>query len=208
MNLRALQRRRSFQEDAANEAAHRLQEAASPSPQLRFTDIEALLRRQLNCTEAEFRAVWQGGYDCCEEQQQLLQQLQQQQQNQHLQQYPTGAIGAEQQQMAVLYVQQLDEKINNSGGLWAETHDAAAAAAAADEAAEAQAEEGDDRTEAGLKQLARQVDPFAGPPSDLAPPTQIYDVPAMEGKPPLSFWETPVAPEGPLSCLCEGPLCG
>ena len=138
-----------------------------------------LLRQQLNCTEAEFREAWQGGYDRCEQHQQL--------QELHLGSKAGAPVGAGQQQQAMFYVQQLEERINTQGlPLGVDTHEAAAAAAAAAAAdpiaAETLAAEGDDTQDAGLKQRAYYVDPFAGPSHDLAPPGQMHEVPAMEGK--------------------------
>ena len=152
----------------------------SPSPQLTFADLEQLLQQQLNCTSEEFREVWQGGYERCEQQQQLLQQQQQQQQ----QREGPAAIGSQQQQVAVMYIQQLEDQINAPLG----THEAAAAAAAAaaagdDATAETHAAEGDDRTDAGIKRRQNIIDPFAGPPEELAPPNQMHLVPALQGKP-------------------------
>lgn len=141
-----------------------------------------LLRQQLNCTQEEFQQAWQGGYDRCERQQQ--------QQMQHLQQGPQrwgGRIGSQHQQSAVFYVHQLERRINNGPEpIPIDTHEAAAQAAdaaAADPAAgEALAALGDDTQEAGVKVRGYRVDPLGGPSGDLAPPGQMYDVPALEGK--------------------------
>ncbi|OEH78727.1 hypothetical protein cyc_03409 [Cyclospora cayetanensis] len=146
-------RRRAFQEDTAHAVACRLQEASSAPPQLQFTDIEALLRQQLNCTEEEFREAWQEGYDRCEQYRPLTQDTQLEGQ---LLQRKQGLVGVEEQQKAVLYVQQFDERLNS--------------------------EEGDDSTDAGIKTRSPHIDPFAGPSADLAPPHTMHEVPAFEGK--------------------------
>ncbi|CDJ39154.1 hypothetical protein, conserved [Eimeria tenella] len=59
------ERRRAFQEDTANAAAARLQEAAAGAPQLTFADLELLLRQQLNCTAAEFSGSASSSSSCC-----------------------------------------------------------------------------------------------------------------------------------------------
>ncbi|KAL8274981.1 hypothetical protein Esti_001037 [Eimeria stiedai] len=198
------ERRRAFQKDTANAAVEKLKEAAAPPPHLRFTDLELLLRQQLNCTQEEFREAWQGGYDRCEQQEKLLLQQQQQQRK-------GGFVGMEQQQAAFFYVQQFETAINSPGDslqLLLDSHAAAAAAAgeahgaaaaageahgpaaeaAAAAATSAAAEEaamiGDDREEAGVPQRAYSLDPLGGPPADLAPPHKLREVPALEAETP------------------------
>lgn len=176
----------------------RLKEAAAPAPQLRFTDIELLLRQHLNCTQEEFREAWQGGYDRCEQQQQQLQQLLQGG-------LAGGAAGAEQQQKAVFYVHQLEDRISAKSLPQDDSHAAAAAAAEAmatdPAAAAAHAAVGDDSKDAGVKQRQYFTDPLAGPSLELAPPGEMHKVPVIESKSPaLIFWVRSHC----VLCICYG----